>query len=55
MGGLGGIRPEGPGLHDDDVDMYRAMTATQDSFRRQLADMRDNLNKVSDMRGMSDA
>lgn len=26
--------------------MYGIMTATQDSFRRQLAEMRDNLNKV---------
>lgn len=34
------------GPREFDQDIYGIMTATQDSFRRQLADMRDNLNKV---------
>lgn len=38
-------RYEGPS--EADIALHSIMTATQDSFRRQLADMRENLNKVS--------
>ena len=44
-GGTTQERRAGPGEFDEDI--CGLMMATQDSFRRQLADMRDNLNKVS--------
>lgn len=34
------------GTSEADIALHSIMTATQDSFRRQLADMRENLNKV---------
>lgn len=37
-------RYQGPS--EADIALRSIMTATQDSFRRQLADMRENLNKV---------
>lgn len=50
-GGLGGdasdLRQQA--LIGDDLDMLGTMIATQDSFRRQLADLRENLNKVNSM------
>lgn len=36
--------PEPSGVN---VDMFGVMTATQDSFKSQLAIMRENLNKVT--------
>lgn len=38
-------RYQGPS--EADLALHSIMTATQDSFKRQLADMRENLNKVS--------
>lgn len=38
-------RYEGPS--EVDIALHSIMAASQDSFRRQLADMRENLNKVS--------
>ena len=35
------------GSSEAEIALHSIMAATQDSFRRQLADMRENLNKVS--------
>lgn len=35
------------GLSEGDKALHSILTATQDSFKRQLADMRENLNKVN--------
>lgn len=35
------------GLGEADQALHSILTATQDSFKRQLADMRENLNKVA--------
>lgn len=44
-----GDNTQGPcaGPRDFDQVMYGINTAAQDSFRQQLADLRDNLNKAS--------